>query len=96
MAKTIMLEALAPEAQRALEEILSSKEPVILARDGQPLGYFEAYSSEEATLEEMTPEETASVQADIQQSDADFAAGRYLTLDELKTKYAARLQGSKS
>ena len=96
MAKTIMLEALAPEVQRALEEILLSKEPVILARDGQPLGQFEAYSLEEPTREEMTPVEIAGVQADIQQSDADFAAGRYLTLDEMKTKYAARLQGSKS
>ena len=92
MAKIVMLEELAPDVQCVFEELLASKEPIIFARDGQPLGCMEAYEMSTTVFAELTPEEEADIMADIRQSEADFAAGRYITLEEFKVKYAAKLQ----
>ena len=90
MAKTIMLEALAPDVQHALEELFAFQEPVILSRDGQPMGRVEAYSASGIQFQELTPEEKNGLLDDIKQGEADYVAGNYLTLDDLKQKYAVQ------
>ena len=42
-------------------------------------------------FEPLMPEEEAEILEDIKQGEANFAAGRYITLDDLKVKYADRL-----
>ena len=90
MAKTVLLEELPPDTRRVFEELLSSEEPVILSRGGQPLGGMIAYHG--GPTSEETPEEKADLLAAITQGEVDYKAGRYKTLDAFKKQYTARLQ----
>ncbi len=71
---------------------LRLQELTVLSRDRQPLDCVKAYSRSEIEFEELTPEEEADVMDAVKQGEADYAAGNYLTLDDLKQKYADRLQ----
>lgn len=92
MSRTVAIEQLPLAARRAFEELLSFNEPIVIARDGEPLGGMIAYGPHAHTVAEITPEEAADIQAAIAQGEADYVAGRYLTLEEFKTKYADRLR----
>jgi carbamate kinase len=92
MSKTVILEELPPEARRVIEEMASAEEPVIISRGGKPLVGIIAYDSLADRTTEWTPEEEAAVRAAVAQGEADYAAGRHLTLDEFKARYAAKLR----
>ncbi|HLK56722.1 MAG TPA: hypothetical protein VKU00_09165 [Chthonomonadaceae bacterium] len=94
MAKTITLEELTPDTRKVLEELFSADEPIILSRNGQPVGGVIAYRMQEANEVALTPEDEAELRAAVAQGEADYAAGKFLTLEEFKTKHMAKLGGT--
>ncbi len=94
MSKTITLEELPEATRRIIEDLFESEEPVEFSRAGEPIGALLAYKPVNGTLYEMSPEEKSEVLEAIRQGEEDYAAGRYITLDEFKIKYAERLSGS--
>jgi hypothetical protein len=85
---TIALEELAPETRQVLEEWISSEAPVTFLREGQMCAELTPYA-----VFDLTPEEEEELTEIFREGDEDFAAGRYITLDEFKIKYADKLSG---
>lgn len=90
MAKTVVLEELPADTQRILEQLLSSAEPVILSRNGVPLGGMVSYATDSGEAADYVDEEEIS--AVIAAGEAEFEAGQYITLDQFRSKYAAKIQ----
>ena len=89
MSKTVSFEELPADTQQVIELLLSSREPIIISRGGEPVGGLMSYDSQTGAA---TSDEDAEVKAAIALGEADYAAGRYLTLDEFKAKYADKLR----
>ena len=87
--KTIALEQLPSETRQVVESWLSAETPVIILRDGIACGDVTPYES----FDELTPKEEEELMEEFRQGDEDFAAGKYITLDEFKVKYADKLSG---
>jgi len=92
MTKTLSLDELPGESQQLIEELLESDQPVIISRAGRPLGGVITYRSQDQPVAELTAEEEADIRLAIAQGEDDYAAGRYITIDEFKLKNAAKLQ----
>ena len=90
----VNFEDLPPAMQKLIDEIIADKEDCLLMRNGEICGRFHYRDPDEDISLEMTPEEEAELLEDIRRGDAEFAAGRFITLDEFKVKYADRLRGS--
>ena len=90
--KTIALEQLPTETRTLVEGWLSEAAPITLSRGGFPCAEL---TQIEATddLFDLMPEEEAELREVFRQGDEDFAAGRYITLDEFKLKNADKLSG---
>ena len=93
--KTVTLEDLTPETQRVVENWFCEKTPVTLERAKRAGGELEFLAPDDDISFEMTPEEEAELLEDIQRAEAEFAAGRFITLDQFKVKYAHRFQRSR-
>ena len=90
--KTIELETLTPETRQVVEGWLADESSVMLLRDKQM--YAELFACDPSDgLFDLSPEEEEELEEVIRQGDDDFAAGRYITLEEFKIKYADRLSG---
>lgn len=88
---TVTMEELPAEARRVIESMLSAGEPVILSRNGEPIG---AVSSRPVWADgdfALTEQDIREIEAAVRQGDEDFAAGRFMTIHEFRTKYASQL-----
>lgn len=84
------------QAEATIERIQRlNAENEAIRRDINALYQAEAAHSFDAKFGALTKEEEAALMEDIRQSEADVAAGRFITLDELVGKYANRLQEGK-
>jgi len=95
MATTLVLEELPPDTRRLFEDLLTAGAPVIVSRAGQPFGGMIAYAAAPGDAPvALTPEEQADLTAVVAQGEADYAAGRYMTLDAFKERHASRLRST--
>jgi hypothetical protein len=79
-----------------IEEMLRAGEPVILSRNGQPVGTVSGRADWTGQGAILTDQDVREIEAAVRQGDEDFATGRYMTLNEFRTKYASRLQDDRS
>ena len=91
MTRTVPIEEFPADTQRILENLLSSDASVILSRGGEPFVEMAACSAAPQDFEMETPEEQEEIEAIADQAHADYAAGRYVTFDEIKARYAGLL-----
>ena len=89
--KTLVLEELAPEAQQIMESWLTKKAPINLAREGHLRA--ELFDADEAISLEITPEEEEELLKIFDKAKANFAAGKFITLDQFKAKHADKFRG---
>lgn len=89
MAVTVAIEEFAADTRSVFEQLLASGEPVVLCRDGQPLAGMVLYSADAEIP--LAPQAKTDLLDSFAESEAEIAAGRYLTLEELKDKYADKL-----
>ena len=90
MNKTIVLEDLPIDAQRAIEELFASRGPVLLSRHGHTVaGVIPIHPNE--LFPEIGPQERTSILDSIEQGERDYASGLGITLDNFKNAYADRL-----
>jgi antitoxin (DNA-binding transcriptional repressor) of toxin-antitoxin stability system len=90
MALTIAIEEFAADTRNVFEQLLAAGEPVVLCRDGQPLAGMVPYSGDTELLS-LTPQAKTELLDSFVESEAEVAGGHYLTLEELKEKYAHKL-----
>lgn len=89
---TVTLEELAPETRQVVEEWISSEMPITFLRDGQLCAELTPLVSSDGSFD-LSPEEEEEILEIFRQGDEDFAAGRYITLNEFKIKHADKLSG---
>lgn len=85
------------EAQTSLADLLddAQRERIVVERDGQPIGFILSVADYQDWTG-MTDEELAAlfsrpdVQARLQRADADYAAGRSLSHEEVGARLRAR------
>ncbi len=88
MTRTIPMEELPLDTQRILEKLFASGASVILSRGGEPFGEMTAYSESRQDFERETPDEEQAIEVIAEQARADYAAGRYVPFEEIKSRYA--------
>ena len=91
MSKTIILEDLPIEAQRAVEDLFTSHVPVLLSREGRTIGGMMPIHPDEPFGELSTDERSAIIDA-IHQGERDFEAGLGTSLEGFKKKYSGHLK----
>lgn len=64
----------------------------MLSRGGFPFAKLTQLESADGYFD-LAPDEEAELMEVFRQGDENFAAGRYITLEELKRKYADKLSG---
>ena len=94
MTKNVPIEKLPAETRRILENLLAPDSAVILSRGGEPFGEMADYHAAPQDFELETPEEQEEIEAIAEQAHADYAAGRYVTFDAVKTRHAEMLRPS--
>jgi hypothetical protein len=92
MAKTVVLEELPADTQRVLGDLLSSEEPVVLSRNGLPIGGMVSCATQQDLIGADQESEHKAAAAALEQGEKDYGAGNYLTLEQFREKYAERLQ----
>src|SRR4051794_14475955 len=97
MPKTVIMEELSHDARRVLEEMLIADEPVILSRNGKPVGSVFGYrQTKNVMLPPLSLEEIHEIQDAVREGNADYAAGRFITLDQFEEKYVDKLRDGDS
>ena len=95
MTRTVPIEEFPVDTRRILENLLAPSASVILSRGGEPFGEMAAYDTAPQDFEVETPEEQEEIEAIAEQAHADYAAGRYVTFDAIKARYADILREPK-
>ena len=89
--KTIEMETLTPEKRQVVESWFADESSVMLLRDNQVYAELIPFIPNEA--DEMTSKEEEELSAIFEEAEANYAAGKYITLEEFKIKYADKLSG---
>jgi len=90
LAKTVVIEELPADTQHILEQLLSTDEPVVLSRNGRPFGGMVAYAPD-TNVVDSGDHGDRSLRDAVERGEADYAAGRYITLDQFRAKHAGRI-----
>ena len=88
--KTIALEQLPTETRTLMEGWLSEETSITLSRGGFPCAELTQLGTADG-LYDLMPEDETELMEIFRQGDEDFAASRYITLDEFKRKHADKL-----
>ena len=94
MTRTVPIEEFPADTQRILENLLASGASIILSRGGEPFGAMAPYHISPQDFELETPEEQEEIEDIAKQAHADYAAGRYVTFDAVKARYAGFLSAA--
>ena len=87
--KTIGVEQLPTETRTLVEGWLSEENSITLSRGDFPFARLTHLKTSEKFFD-LTPDEEAELQEVFREGDEDFAASRYVTLEEFKRKHANR------